>query len=39
MGSGLVTTRTVSSLTLFEAAGLERAGALLDQIVRHCAQH
>ena len=28
----------LSSLTLFEAAGLESAGALLDQIGRRCAQ-
>ncbi|MFM7313480.1 MAG: DUF1810 family protein [Cyanobium sp.] len=30
MGSGLDAAKTVSSLTLFEAAGLESAGALLD---------
>ena len=38
MGSGLDAAKTVSSLTLFEAAGLESAGALLDQIGRRCAR-
>jgi uncharacterized protein (DUF1810 family) len=38
MGSGLDATKTMSSLTLFEAAGLESAGALLDQIGRRCGQ-
>jgi uncharacterized protein (DUF1810 family) len=38
MGSGLDAAKTVSSLTLFEAAGLESAGALLDQIGRRCGQ-
>jgi len=37
-GSGLDAAKTVSSLTLFEAAGLESAGALLDRIGRRCAQ-
>ena len=36
MGSGLDAAKTVSSLTLFEAAGLDSAGALLDQIGRRC---
>jgi uncharacterized protein (DUF1810 family) len=36
MGSGLDAAKTVSSLTLFEAAGLESAGALLDRIGRRC---
>ncbi len=36
MGGGLDATKTVSSLTLFEAAGLESAGALLDRIGRRC---
>ena len=30
--------KRVSSLTLFEAAGLEGAGALLDRIGRRCGQ-
>jgi uncharacterized protein (DUF1810 family) len=38
MGSGLDATKTVSSLTLFEAAGLESAGALLVRIGRCCGQ-
>lgn len=38
MGSGLDAAKTVSSLTLFEAAGLESAGALVDQIGRRCAR-
>lgn len=38
MGSGLDAAKTVSSLTLFEAAGLESVGALLDQIGRRCAK-
>ena len=36
MGSGLDAAKAVSSLTLFEAAGLESAGALLDRIGRRC---
>ena len=36
MGSGLDAAKTVSSLTLYEAAGLDSAGALLDQIGRRC---
>jgi len=36
MGSGLDAAKTVSSLTLFEATGLESAGALLDRIGRRC---
>jgi uncharacterized protein (DUF1810 family) len=36
MGSGLDAAKAVSSLTLFEAAGLDSAGALLDQIGRRC---
>ena len=36
MGSCLDAAKTVSSLTLFEAAGLDSAGALLDQIGRRC---
>lgn len=36
MGSALDAAKTVSSLTLFEAAGLESAGALLDRIGRRC---
>jgi len=38
MGTGLDAAKTVSSLTLFEAAGLESAGALLNRIGRRCAQ-
>lgn len=38
MGYGLDAVKTVSSLTLFETAGLERAGALLDRIGRRCGQ-
>lgn len=38
MGSGLDAAKTVSSLTLFEAAGLESAGVLLDRIGRRCVQ-
>jgi uncharacterized protein (DUF1810 family) len=38
MGSGLDAAKTISSLTLFEAAGLESAGALLDQIGQRCAR-
>ena len=38
MGSGLDAAKTVSSLTLFETAGLESAGALLDRIGRRCGQ-
>ena len=38
MGGGLDAAKTVSSLTLFEAAGLESAGALLDRIGRRCGQ-
>ena len=37
MGSGIDAAKTVSSLTLFESAGLESAGALLDRIGRRCA--
>ncbi len=36
MGSELDAAKTVSSLTLFEAAGLESAGAFLDRIGRRC---
>ena len=36
MGSAMDAHKTVSSLTLFEAAGLESAGALLDRIGRRC---
>jgi uncharacterized protein (DUF1810 family) len=36
MGGGLDATKTVSSLTLFEATGLDSAGLLLDQIGRRC---
>ena len=36
MGSGLDAGKTVSSLTLFEAAGLVSVGALLDRIGRRC---
>jgi uncharacterized protein (DUF1810 family) len=36
MDSSLDVAKTVSSLTLFEAAGLESAGALLDRIGRRC---
>jgi uncharacterized protein (DUF1810 family) len=36
MGGGLDAAKTVSSLTLFKAAGLESAGALLDRIGRRC---
>jgi len=38
MGSGLDAAKTVSSLTLFDAAGLESAAALLDRIGRRCGQ-
>jgi len=38
MGSELDAAKTVSSLTLFEAAGLESAAALLDRIGRRCAR-
>lgn len=38
MGSDLDAAKTVSSLTLFEAAGLESAAALLDRIGRRCRQ-
>ena len=38
MGSGLDAAKTVSSLTLFEAAGLESAGAVPDRIGRRCAR-
>jgi hypothetical protein len=38
VGSGLDAAKTVSSLTLFEAAGLESAGALPDRIGRRCAR-
>ena len=36
MGSGLDAAKTVSSLTPYEAAGLDSGGALLDQIGRRC---
>ena len=36
MSSCLDAAKTVSSFTLFEAAGLDSAGALLDQIGRRC---
>jgi uncharacterized protein (DUF1810 family) len=36
MGSGLDAAKTISSLTLFEAAGLASAGDLLDQIGHRC---
>lgn len=36
MGSGLDAAKTISSLTLFEAAGLTSAKQLLDQIGRRC---
>jgi uncharacterized protein (DUF1810 family) len=36
MGSGLDAAKTISCLTLFEAAGLPEARALLEQIGRHC---
>ena len=38
MGSELDAAKTVSSFTLFEAAGLESAAALLDRIGRRCAR-
>jgi len=38
MDSGLDAAKTVSSLTLFEAAELESAGALPDRIGRRCGQ-
>ena len=38
MGSELDVAKTVSSLTLFEAAGLESAAALLDRIGWRCAR-
>ena len=38
MGSELDAAKTVSSLTLFEAAGLESAAALLDRIGWRCAR-
>ena len=38
MGGGLDAAKTVSSLTLFDAAGLESAAALLDRIGRRCGQ-
>ena len=38
MGSELDAAKTVSSLTLFEAAGLESAAALLGRIGRRCAR-
>jgi uncharacterized protein (DUF1810 family) len=37
MGSGLDAAKTVSSLTLFEAAGLSSATTLLNQLGRRCA--
>lgn len=36
MGGGLDAAKTVSSLTLFEAAGLDSAALLLNQIGRRC---
>ena len=36
MGEGLDAAKTVSSLTLFEAAGLDSAGHLLNQIGHRC---
>lgn len=36
MGSDIDAVKTVSSLTLFEAAGLEGAAAILDRIGRRC---
>jgi uncharacterized protein (DUF1810 family) len=36
MGSGLDAAKTVSSLTLFEAAGLSSATTLLNQLGRRC---
>jgi uncharacterized protein (DUF1810 family) len=36
MGSGLDAAKTISCLTLFEAAGLANAGELLDHIGRRC---
>ena len=38
MGEELDAVKMISSLTLFEAAGLERARALLDQLGRRCRQ-
>lgn len=38
MGSDIDAVKTVSSLTLFEAAGLNSAGLLLDQIGLRCAR-
>ena len=37
MGSGLDTANTISSLTLFEAAGLASATTLLNLLGRRCA--
>ncbi len=37
MGSGLDATKTISSLTLFEAAGLASTTTLLNQLGRRCA--
>ena len=36
MGNSLDAAKTISSLTLFEAAGLESASALLDQVGKRC---
>ena len=36
MGSGLDATKTISSLTLFEAAGLASATTLLNHLGRRC---
>lgn len=36
MGGELDAAKTISSLTLFEAAGLQSAGAMLDQLGRRC---
>jgi hypothetical protein len=37
MGGGLDATKTISSLTLFEAAGLSSATTLLNHLGRRCA--
>ena len=37
MGGGLDATKTISSLTLFEAAGLDSATTLLNHLGRRCA--
>ena len=38
MGGNLDATKTISSLTLFEAAGLNSAEALLNQLGRRCSK-